>query len=101
MVEVKTGDLLIAPPSMPDPRFNQSVMFITHYNSRGAYALCMNKPTEHTLNTIVEPLGLKFKIDHPLYWGGPVSLSTVWMLHDSDWSEQYHAYQRSMEHYQP
>ena len=86
MVDVKTGDLLIAPPSMPDPRFNQTVMFLTHYNTRGAYALCMNRPTEHTLNTIVKPLGLEFEVDHPLYWGGPVSLSTVWMLHDTGWS---------------
>lgn len=86
MIKVKTGDLLVAPPNMPDPRFNKTVLFLTQYNTRGAYALCLNRPTEHTLNEIVKPLGLEFIDDQPLYWGGPVSLSTVWMLHDTDWS---------------
>jgi putative transcriptional regulator len=83
---VQAGDLLIAPPSMPDPRFNKSVLMLTHYNSQGAYALCLNRKTDYTLNEIVRPLGLEFIDDQPLYWGGPVSLSTVWMLHDRDWS---------------
>lgn len=83
---VRAGDLLIAPPSMPDPRFDKSVLFLTHYNPQGAYALCINKQTDYTLNEIVKPLGLEFIDDQPLYWGGPVSLSTVWMLHDRDWS---------------
>lgn len=83
---VAAGDLLISPPNMPDPRFNRSVMFVTHHNSQGAYALCVNRATSHSLNEIVKPLGLNFQQDQPLYWGGPVSLSTVWMLHDRDWS---------------
>jgi len=86
MIKVAAGDIIVAPPSMPDPRFNKSVLFVTHYNTQGAYALCLNRPTDYTLNDIVKPLGLEFIDDQQLYWGGPASLSTVWMLHDTGWS---------------
>lgn len=86
MIKVAAGDLIVAPPGIPDPRFNKSVLLLTHYNPTGAYALCLNRQTDYTLNEIVKPLGLEFIDDQPLYWGGPVSLSTVWMLHDRDWS---------------
>ncbi len=61
-------------------------MFLTHTNSRGAFALCLNKQTDHTVNDILEPLDLKLELDCPLYWGGPVNPNTVWMLHDREWS---------------
>ena len=66
MIKVAAGDLIVAPPNMPDPRFNKSVLFLTHYNTRGAYALCLNRPTDYTLNEIVKPLGLEFIDNQPL-----------------------------------
>lgn len=85
-VTVKAGDLLISPPNMPDPRFHRAVLFLTHYNRQGAYALCVNKPTEHTLKDILKPLNLELDRDCNLYWGGPVAPTTVWMLHDNSWA---------------
>lgn len=37
------------------------------------------------LSKVLAPLNLEFNWDEPLYWGGPVSPTTVWMLHDSRW----------------
>lgn len=85
-VKVRAGDLLIAPPTMPDPRFEHGVMLVTHHNSRGAFALCVNRQTEHTLKDILEPIDITMDRDVPLYWGGPVGTNTVWMLHDPQWS---------------
>lgn len=80
------GDLLIAPPAIIDSRFAKTVLMITHHNSRGAFALAMNKVTDHTVNDILEPLDIHLSQDCPLYWGGPVHPNTIWMLHDRNWS---------------
>ncbi len=80
------GDLLVSPPNLPDPRFDRTVIFLTYNNSRGSFGLCMNRRSEHTVNEILKPLDIVLDQDQPLYWGGPVNPTTVWMLHDSDWS---------------
>lgn len=84
--KIKAGDLLIAPPNMPDPRFHKSVLFLTHYNGKGAHALCVNRETEHRLSDVIKPLNIILDRDPTLYWGGPVGTATVWMLHDPSWS---------------
>ena len=85
-VTVARGDLLIAPPAMTDGRFSKTVLFVTHLNSDGSYALCLNKETDHTLRDITLPLNLNLDRNPNLYWGGPVNPSTVWMLHSTDWA---------------
>jgi len=85
-VTARAGDLLIAPPGMIDLRFNDAVIMLTHAVSRGTFALCLNKPTEYTLQDIVVEAGVDINLNFPLYWGGPMSPGTVWMLHDSEWS---------------
>jgi putative transcriptional regulator len=82
----KSSDLLIAPPRIPDPRFKKSVLMLTHDHKGGSFALCVNRPTEHTLQDIISELGINTNLNFPLYWGGPVSPNTVWMLHDAGWS---------------
>lgn len=59
---------------------------LTHDYPNGSFALCVNKPTEHTLQDIIDELGIETNLNFPLYWGGPVNPGTVWMLHDSAWS---------------
>ncbi len=61
-------------------------MLLTHTNSRGAFALCLNRQSDHSLKDILEPLEIDLELDTPLYWGGPVNPNTIWMLHSSSWS---------------
>ena len=82
---IRSGDLLIAPPDCADPRFKRSVIMMTHDNDSGTYGLCLNKPTEHLLSSILEPLHIYMEWDQPMYWGGPMHSQTVWMLHDPTW----------------
>jgi putative transcriptional regulator len=82
-------DLLIAPPAIPDKRFHKAVLMLTHDTEQGSFALCVNKPTNHTLNDILEENQIDANLNFPLYWGGPVSSTTVWMLHSSEWATDH------------
>jgi putative transcriptional regulator len=84
-VTVSEGDLLIAPPSMLDRRFGNTVLLMTKHDRGGSSALCLNKSTEYGLRELLKPLNLDIDIDPEVYWGGPVSQNTVWMLHDNSW----------------
>jgi putative transcriptional regulator len=84
-MKIDSSDLLIAPPHIPDPRFRKTVLMLTHDHRGGSFALCVNRPTEHSLQDIIGELGIDTNLNFPLYWGGPVNPTTVWMLHDSGW----------------
>jgi putative transcriptional regulator len=85
MYDIRPGDMLVAPPNMKDDRFERSVLLVTHHQG-SSLAFCLNKPSEHRLSKIVEGMDIDLQEDHILYWGGPVSNTTIWMLHDSNWS---------------
>lgn len=84
---VRATDLLIAPPAMPDSRFRNTVLMLTHDHASGSFALCLNKPTEFTLDEVLAESNINVinppKI--PVYWGGPVSQNSLWMIHSADW----------------
>lgn len=88
MFDLNSGDALIAPANMVDMRFDKTVMLITQVNDTGHMALCLNRPTEYSLQDLLdkEEIGVGQKLDYLLYWGGPVNQNTIWMLHDPDWS---------------
>lgn len=86
---VRAGDLLIAPTNMPDSRFRKSVIMLTHDTANGSFGLCLNKPSEHLVTDIIQEIVPDMVLDVPLYWGGPVHPTTIWMLHDSDWETEY------------
>jgi putative transcriptional regulator len=70
---------------MPDPRFAETVILLASHSTRGATGFIVNQPTGQTL----EPLSHALNIDPPLhfevYWGGPVTPDTMWLLHSADW----------------
>ncbi len=92
MIELPdSGDLLIAPPGIPDSRFKDSVLLLTHDHRGGSFALCVNKPTEHVLTDAIQEIeGLEdVDLRFPLYWGGPINPGTIWMLHSSEWDSEH------------
>ena len=82
---IEPGDLLIAPPTMPDPRFAGTVLLLSSYARSGSVAFALNRTTEFTLNDILDEVGIDANLPFPLYWGGPVKSSGVWLIHDPDW----------------
>jgi putative transcriptional regulator len=87
MIKIKPSDLLIAPPSMPDPRFSETVLMVISHNESGTVALCLNGPTDIETQDIQELRDPNDTVvmSHPIYWGGPVARESIWMLHNSDW----------------
>ena len=83
------GDLVIAPPECPDPRFRKTVIMITEHGDQGTMGICLNRATERTVASIVEPTGITLGWDDAVYWGGPVQPHTVWILHDSGWTTEH------------
>lgn len=82
---VEVTDLLIAPPRMLDPVFAETVLMVTQATERQHVALCINRPSEYTVRDLGHKVGVDIDSDEPLYWGGPVSAGTIWLLHDSEW----------------
>ena len=80
-------DLLIAPPNMPDPRFRDSVLMLTHCDGAGAHGLCVNRPSGWNLREILQDSDCDIDClpPVPVYWGGPVNSHSLWMLHSTDW----------------
>ena len=86
-IELRATDLLIAPPGIPDTRFREAVLMMTHDNPSGSFALCVNRPLNSSLDEILEDsdLGIPNLPRVPVYWGGPVSPNSIWMIHSTDW----------------
>lgn len=94
MITIQSTDLLIAPPNLPDPRFRNTVIMLTHSHPSSDFGICVNKPSKYTVQDLVNQAALELDteinidcdLNFPLYWGGPVGTSTIWMLHSTDWN---------------
>jgi putative transcriptional regulator len=89
------GQLLIAMPSMADPRFHRAVIYICAHSSEGAMGLVINQRAPHiTLPKLLEQLEITTSGAHPItvrsgamavHAGGPVETSRGFVLHSSDY----------------
>ena len=70
---------------MQDKRFAKTVLLVTHNNAQGTFALCVNRPTKHTLEKLSEELNLDKILPFGIDWGGPVNPGSIWMVHDKNW----------------
>lgn len=65
--------LLVAKPTMSDPRFQESVVLVTRHGGPGPIGLILNKPTEIHLNDLFSDLPEMDEQTGRVYFGGPVS----------------------------
>jgi putative transcriptional regulator len=75
-----TGYLLIASPTLGDPNFARTVVFVIHHGDPGAVGLVLNRPT----TLAVERLPQGWTIAGPVYAGGPVEPEIAIGLADAD-----------------
>ena len=86
------GQVLIAMPSMGDPRFAQSVIYLCAHTDEGAMGIVVNRPLaspsfEDLLRQLkVDPVPPARKIR--LYSGGPVDNARGFVLHTADWTDE-------------
>jgi len=87
---------LIAMPSMLDPVFGGSVVYLCEHNDEGALGVIINKPTDMTMDVLLERIELELEIaphtrdvarQHVMF-GGPVQVERGFVLHtpDNDYS---------------
>lgn len=88
------GKLLIAMPSMNDPRFEKSVVYICAHSDDGAMGLIVNKPMpDVALTDLLKQLSIDetgLGDDVPVYFGGPVEVGRGFVLHSSEYQQVEH-----------
>jgi putative transcriptional regulator len=79
-----TGHVLIASPSILDPNFRRTVVFITAHTDEGAVGLILNRRSEATVGEAVPQLAPLTDTDEPVFVGGPVNPDGVAVLAEFD-----------------
>ena len=79
---------LIAMPSMADPIFGGTVVYICEHNDKGVLGVVINKPTDMTMEILFERIeltivdGLHGDVENePIMFGGPVQDDRGFVLH--------------------
>jgi len=87
---------LIATDKMTDDRFGETVIVMLDSDESGAWGLTINKRLgmmpialliDPTLNTSEEREEL-FKINIPIFWGGPVDPQEIFVLHSTEYKSE-------------
>ncbi len=80
-----TNHFLIAMPTMEDPYFAKSLVFVAEHNDEGALGVIVNRPIDMNLATLFRkidvPLGEGALGDLPVLFGGPVQTDRGFVLH--------------------
>ncbi|MSP77647.1 MAG: DUF179 domain-containing protein [Rhodospirillaceae bacterium] len=83
------GRFLVAAPSMPDERFQKSVVFICKHDDDGALGIIVNNKVEDLpLGQVYKQLGIEVApaaSEIPVLFGGPVETSRGLVLHSADY----------------
>jgi putative transcriptional regulator len=79
---------LIAMPTMEDPIFGGTVVYVCEHNENGVLGVVINKPTDMTMQVLFERIDLKLEaeldpamVDEPIMFGGPVQDDRGFVLH--------------------
>ncbi|MBI1238912.1 MAG: YqgE/AlgH family protein [Alphaproteobacteria bacterium] len=85
-----TGQLLIAMPTISDPRFARSVILVCAHSEEGAMGILLNKRTTPSISFVellrqlsIPPRGAPRPVS--VQYGGPVDMARGFVLHSSDY----------------
>ena len=83
------GQILIAMPNMPDPKFEQAVLFVCAHSERGAMGLVLNKLVNNiTFIDLLRQLRIRTPARGvpgiPVQFGGPVETERGFVLHSPE-----------------
>ena len=92
VIDCLTGSFLVSTPKMPDPRFEEQVIYICAHSHKGAMGVAINKPNSFfTLTEILKSANLPVPPEElpQVYVGGPVELESAFILYQSDYRTEY------------
>lgn len=84
-----SNHFLIAMPTMLDPIFGGSVVYLCEHNAGGALGVIINKPTDMTVDVLMARIDLTLETipnevpleNEPVMFGGPVQVERGFVLH--------------------
>ena len=80
-----TDHFLIAMPTLEDPYFANSLVYVCEHNENGALGIIVNRPLDLDLAGLFEKIDIKLEntglAKLPVYFGGPVQLDRGFVLH--------------------
>lgn len=83
------GQLLVAMPTMRDPRFAKTVIYMCVHNAEGAMGLVVNRLIDSlTFAELIEQLDIEalgVSRDVPIHYGGPVETGRGFVLHSTEY----------------
>lgn len=83
------GRCLIAMPTIGDPRFDRSVIYMCAHSDKGAMGLVVNKPLDEiSVGDVIEQLGIEPGDGGEairVHFGGPVETGRGFVLHTDDY----------------
>ena len=82
------GQLLIASPSIHDPNFRRTVVYMTEHGEEGAMGLVLNRAAETTVGEAVPDLAWLADEAAVVHVGGPVSPQSVVVLAEFEEPDQ-------------
>jgi len=86
------GRFLVAAPSMPDERFQKSVVFLCKHDEDGALGIIVNnKVDDLPLGQVYKQLGIEVSqaaAEQPVLFGGPVETARGLVLHSADYKRE-------------
>ena len=87
-----TGQLLIAMPTMRDPRFARTVIYLCAHNEEGAMGLVVNRLIGSiTFPDLLEQLGIdneNVSEEIRVHFGGPVESGRGFVLHSAEYERE-------------
>jgi putative transcriptional regulator len=67
------GRLLVAEPTLADPNFHRSVVYVIDHSEEGALGVVLNRPTDVSVDDVVPSWGPYVSEPRTVFVGGPVS----------------------------
>lgn len=86
------GTFLVSTPQMPDPRFEEHVIYICAHSAEGAMGVAINQPNRvFSMHEILRGSGMTVPEGQlpPVYIGGPVELESAFILYRSEYSAEH------------
>ncbi len=81
------GQYLLATPSIQDPLFASSLVFMCEHSKEGSMGVVVNHLSDQTLENIFNQLDIECEhqdiLDIPVFIGGPVKLQQGFVLHSA------------------
>jgi putative transcriptional regulator len=79
------NNLLIAMPSMHDPNFERTVIYLCEHHEEGSVGLIINRPMQYSLSIVFEQLHIEpARVEQnrwPLMFGGPAQPERGFVIH--------------------